>query len=74
MEREATALGKVALYYDYEGDPEDTFCFPCDWVLIMSPSALAEHAELKHGGVILKPHPSFRTWTDDFSNLYSILR
>lgn len=74
MERAATAFGKVALYFDDEEDPNDAFCFPNDWVLIMSPTALAAHSELKHGGQILKPHPAFRTWTDDFSNLYSILR
>jgi len=74
MERAASVLGKVALYYDYEGDPEDVFCFPCDWMLIMSPDTLAAHAELKYGGKIMKPYPAFRAWTDDFSNLYSILR
>jgi hypothetical protein len=74
MERAAAALGKVALYFDFEADPNDVFCFDCDWVLMMSPSTLAVHAELKHGGQILKARPSFRTWTDDFSNLYSILR
>jgi hypothetical protein len=74
MERAASAFGKVALYYDYEGDPNDVFCFASDWMLIMSPSALAAHAELKHGGQIMRPQPAFRAWTDDFSNLYSILR
>jgi SAM-dependent methyltransferase len=74
MERAATAFGKVALYFDDEEDPNDAFCFPNDWMLVMSPNALAAHAELKHGGAILKPQPAFRAWTDDFSNLYSILR
>ena len=74
MERAASAFGKVALYYDYEGDPNDVFCFASDWMLIMSPSALAAHAELKRGGQIMRPQPAFRAWTDDFSNLYSILR
>src|SRR6202050_223028 len=74
MERPASAFGKVALYYDYEADPNDAFCFSCDWMLIMSPGALAAHAELRYGGQIMKPQPAFRAWTDDFSNLYSILR
>jgi SAM-dependent methyltransferase len=74
MERAASAFGKVALYYDYEADPNDAFCFSCDWMLIMSPRALAAHAELKYGSQIMKPQPAFRAWTDDFSNLYSILR
>ncbi|MGA3242949.1 MAG: fused MFS/spermidine synthase [Bryobacteraceae bacterium] len=74
MERAASAFGKVALYYDYEVDPNEVFCFACDWMLIMSPSALAAHAELKYGGQIMQPQPAFRAWTDDFSNLYSILR
>jgi hypothetical protein len=74
MERAATTLGKVALYFDDEEDPNDAFCFPNDWVLIMSHNALAAHAELKHGGETMKPKRAFRAWTDDFSNLYSILR
>jgi hypothetical protein len=43
-------------------------------MLIMSPSALAAHAELKYGARIMQPQPAFRAWTDDFSNLYTILR
>jgi SAM-dependent methyltransferase len=74
MERAASAFGKVALYYDYESDPNEVFCFACDWMLIMSPSTLAAHAELKYGSQIMQPQPAFRAWTDDFSNLYSILR
>ena len=74
MERAASAFGKVALYFDYEADPNDAFCFSCDWMLIMDPDTLAAHAELKYGGRIMKPQPAFRAWTDDFSNLYSILR
>jgi SAM-dependent methyltransferase len=74
MERAASAFGKVALYFDDEEDPNDAFCFACDWMLIMSPNALAAHAELKHGGQIMQPRPAFRPWTDDFSNLYGILR
>jgi SAM-dependent methyltransferase len=74
MERAASAFGRVALYYDYEADPNDAFCFTSEWMLIMSPGALAAHAELKYGGQIMQPQPAFRAWTDDFSNLYSILR
>ncbi len=74
MERAASAFGKVALYYGYEPDPNDVFCFASDWMLIMSPGALAAHAELKYGGRIMRPQPAFRAWTDDYSNLYTILR
>jgi SAM-dependent methyltransferase len=74
MARAAGAFGKVALYYAYEPDPNDAFCFACDWMLIMSPAALAAHSELKYGGRVMQPQPAFRAWTDDFSNLYSILR
>lgn len=73
-ERAASALGKVALYYDFEADPNEVFCFSCDWMLIMNPDTLKTHAELKYGGEIMKPRPAFRAWTGDFSNLYSILR
>jgi hypothetical protein len=40
----------------------------------MDRSTLAAHPGLERSAVELKPKAAFRTWTDDFSNLYSILR
>jgi hypothetical protein len=74
MERAASAFGKVALVYEYDPPEEDTFCFGCTWTLIMSPETLAAHAQLRQNAAELTPQRPFRIWTDDFSNMYSILK
>ena len=35
---------------------------------------LAAHPDLSRHGVELRPNRPFRIWTDDFSNMYSILK
>jgi hypothetical protein len=69
----AAAFGKVARLYDFTPDDEDFLCFSCSWVLIMDPATAAAHPELQKESNVLKPRPGFRTWTDDFSNLWGIL-
>jgi hypothetical protein len=74
MERAANALGKVALVYHFTPADEDFLCFGSSWTLIMDRATADAHPDLKKEGVELRPHPGFRTWTDDFSNLFSILK
>jgi hypothetical protein len=74
MERAAAAFGKVALYYAYNAEDDDAMCFSCAWTLVMDPATARRHQSLYDRAVVLKPARNFRTWTDDFSNLYSILR
>ena len=74
MERAASAFGKVALYYDFTGDESDFLCFSCSWALVMDPATANRHSELYKNAVVLRRKGNFRIWTDDFSNMYSILR
>jgi len=74
MERAAAAFGKVALYYDFTGDESDFLCFTCSWTLVMDRATADSHPELYKRAQVLQPKGKFRTWTDDFSNMYSILR
>ena len=74
MARAAAAFGKVALYYDFQGEESDFLCFSCSWTLVMDRSTADRHPDLYRKAVLLRPNSRFRTWTDDFSNLYSILR
>ena len=74
MERAATAFGKVALYYDFNAEPSDFLCFSCSWALVMDRSTLDKHPELARNADVLQPHRNFRAWTDDYSNMYGILR
>jgi hypothetical protein len=73
MERAANAFGKLGLVYHYTPD-DDTFCFGCSWTLIMNRSVADAHPELLGDVKILKPERPFRIWTDDFSNMFSILK
>lgn len=73
IERAASDFGKVSFAYFYDPDP-DSMCFACSWTLIMSPETLQRHPELATHATRLQPHPHFREWTDDFSNMFSILK
>jgi hypothetical protein len=74
MERGAAAVGRIALYYSYDAYEEDTFCKSADWVLIAEPGVRQAQPKLYAAGQVLKPYPGFRPWTDDFSNMFRILK
>jgi spermidine synthase len=74
MERIAATFDKIALVYDFTPDEDDFLCFGCAWTLIMDRATLDVYPELGQGAKGLQPRRSFRMWTDDFSNMYSILR
>jgi hypothetical protein len=74
MERAAAALGKVALVYDYDPDANNFLCFSCSWTLIMDRATLAAHPDLENAARVLRQTRPFRAWTDDFSNMFGILR
>jgi hypothetical protein len=74
MARAAAAFGKTALVYDFDPDPEDPVCFGCSWALIMDPATLNLHPGLRKYARVLEPKARFRTWTDDYSNMFGILR
>jgi SAM-dependent methyltransferase len=75
MERAANTFDKTALVYHYTPDVgDDLLCFSCSWTLIMDRQTAAAHPELQKEAKLLKPERPFRVWTDDFSNMYGILK
>ena len=74
IERGAAWFGKLALGYRYEPGPDDIICFSCDWVLAMDRATLDRHPQLAKDAVRLRPRPGLRAWTDDFSNMFQIVR
>lgn len=74
MERGAAAVGRIALYYSYDAYEEDTFCKNADWVLIVEPGVRENEPALYKAGEVIKPYTGFRPWTDDFSNMFRILK
>ncbi len=74
MERAANAFDKTGLVYHWAARDDDNICFSCSWTLIMNHETAAAHPELQKDAKLLLPTRPFRIWTDDFSNMFSILR
>jgi hypothetical protein len=73
MERAAEAYGKTAVVFDYWPQSDAEFlCTASSWVLIVDKDSPA----LKglQGSRVIAQHADFRTWTDDYSNMFGILR
>ena len=73
MERAASAFGKLALAYHYT-PTDDSYCFSCSWALIMDRSVADAHPQLLRDAKVLRPESKFRIWTDEFSNIFGILK
>jgi hypothetical protein len=69
---ETQALGKIARVIDTEDD-EDTDVFGATWVLITSPATGFQGEEMTNTQP-LNPKVTVRLWTDDYSNLFKILK
>ena len=70
----AEESGKVAMYVEDEGDEED-YLTASDWVLVAADPAVFSNTIFQEANIHMVRAPAqFRTWTDDYSNLYQILR
>jgi predicted O-methyltransferase YrrM len=72
LERGAAAIGNAVRVYETD-DNDDETCYGTTWVLFASDPAIFNREELK-SGVRPKPAPWLKTWTDDYSNVYKVLR
>jgi hypothetical protein len=69
---EVAATGKIARVVDTEDD-ESQDVFGATWVLVTSPESGFDDGE-KNGSTPLVAHRTVRLWTDDYSNLFQILK
>ena len=74
VERAAAAFGKVALMVEYEEDEEELECFGSSWALVMERGTWEKLRPALSGAELIAPRPGFRTWTDDFSSMFGILK
>jgi hypothetical protein len=73
----ARDLGKSAIQVNdpEDGDDDPDYISESDWVLVAADPALFAHAQFQDAGIEpVKPRPRFRPWTDDYSNLFQILK
>jgi hypothetical protein len=69
----AAETGKQAMMVSIDADDEKEIA-ASDWVLVSSRKGFFEQPEIKGADMKITPIPGLRTWTDDYSNLYKILR
>lgn len=72
IEGEAKALGKTAREVDSDDD-DATDVFAATWILLLSPPAQFDSA-LVAASTPLHSKKTVRLWTDDYSNLFQILK
>ncbi len=69
----AKAHGKQARVISYDGD-DDREETASEWVLVTSRKGFFDREEFDEIAKPIDPVPGLREWTDDYSNLYKILR
>jgi len=72
VEALATANHMQAVWIHDEG--EDVLASRSDWVLVSRNRALLAQPRIADAATPIKPHPEWRLWTDDFNNLFQVLR
>lgn len=69
----AVESGKQAMMISNDED-EDTEVAAADWVLVSSRPGFFDQPDIKSATQPIKPVSGLRNWTDDYSNLYRILK
>lgn len=72
--RNAQDFGKAAIMVDDDGEDEDYYS-SSDWVLVSGDPEVFKQSYFKASGIEpAKVRPGLRPWTDDYSNLFQILK
>src|SRR5262249_54485150 len=74
IERAASYFGRVALDYEFDPEEEETVCFGASWVLVVEKSTRERLSAALGSGAVLQGRRGFPMWTDDFSNMFRILK
>ncbi|HYL73548.1 MAG TPA: fused MFS/spermidine synthase [Bryobacteraceae bacterium] len=70
----AKETGKAAIHVDDNGEDED-YLTPSDWVLVAGDPAVFSNPLFQDPDIHpVKARPQFRPWTDDYSNLFQIMK
>lgn len=73
LERAAVALHKYAVFVETEDD-DDEKCFGTTWMLLSSIPDVLQKKSIWMKSKAPEPSPRQRLWTDDYSNLYTLLK
>jgi spermidine synthase len=73
VEMAAVSLGKRAILIDTD-DEDDKAVFGATWVLISARESFFRYPFIRAVATPVKSIPGLRMWTDDYSNLFQILK
>ncbi len=73
LERVAKAAGKRSVLVETE-DNEDGTCYGTTWVLVANQRQVFDSSVFKDTASPLRAAPWLRLWTDDYSNIYKVLK
>ena len=73
VEQEGRAMGKSVLQIDNESEDEGDIS-ASSWVLVTGREGYLDRASLKSFSVKIPKRPDLRIWTDDYSNLWQIVK
>ena len=68
----ANARGMRSVWVDDDGD--DAIASRSDWVLLASGGSVLDQPRVTEVAADIVPHPDWRLWTDDFNNLFQVLK
>jgi SAM-dependent methyltransferase/MFS family permease len=69
----ARSLGKRAVVIESDDDDENAV-FGATWVLVSARESFFRYPFIRKAATPVKPIPGLRPWTDDYSNLFQILK
>ena len=69
----AHSIGREAILVQHEPAADQPWLYRTDWVIITANTALADRL-VSEGGARMPVVQGFRGWTDDYNNLFSILK
>ena len=69
-------LTAVLVSDDVESDPDgtETWFYETDQIIVTANKAVLDALKIREGGKVLKPRPDFPVWTDDYNNLFRVLK
>jgi len=68
----ALARGMHAVWVDDDGD--DPMASRSDWVLLSAGPSVLDRPQIANSATAIDAHPQWRLWTDDFNNLFQVLK
>lgn len=66
--------GRSFAVIDTEDDEADPAVFGCTWILVSADAGFFQRPAIRHAAAAYQFDTKFRVWTDDYSNLFRILK